>query len=225
MSDFPQHWIDFCNAQLLQDVLDVEQRVAQVEQTKTVYPAREYRYRALAMRPQDVHVVILGQDPYPGEDICNGKPMPQAMGLSFSVPKGMPPPRSLINISKELKSDIGASLADGDLSAWAEQGVLLLNTSLSVNKGEAGSHKDLGWQNVTDHIIAALGASFTPRVFILWGAHAQAKRSLIGPRHLVIESAHPSPLSASRGFFGSKPFSKTNEFLRNKNRREIMWGT
>lgn len=223
MSAFPVHWLDFCAPALHDAVTAAEARVAATEATEVVYPERSLRYRALAMRPDDVSVVILGQDPYHGEDVCQGSLLPQAMGLSFSVPEGMPAPRSLKNIAKELESDIGARLDSGDLSRWAAQGVLLLNTSLSVNKGQAGSHKDYGWQVVTDHIIAALGQSTQPRVFILWGAHAQAKRGLIGPQHLIIESAHPSPLSARRGFFGSKPFSRTNDFLRQQGRAEIAW--
>lgn len=223
MSDFPRHWLDFCAGQLAADVQAAEARVAAIEGKTTIYPATAHRYRALAMRPEDVSVVILGQDPYHGEDACMGSLLPQAMGLSFSVPKGMPAPRSLRNIGKELESDIGVRLESGDLSHWAAQGVLLLNTSLTVSKGEAGSHKNFGWQVVTDHIIRALGESAQPRVFILWGAHAQAKRDLIAGQHLVIESAHPSPLSARRGFFGSRPFSQTNEFLQQQGRAAIRW--
>lgn len=223
MNSFPQHWLDFCAPPLAQAVANAEARVAVIEATHTVYPVRALRYRALAMRPDQVAVVILGQDPYHGEDICHGALLPQAMGLSFSVPEGMPLPRSLKNIAKELESDVGATLASGDLSPWAAQGVLLLNTSLTVTKGEAGSHKDFGWQRVTDHIIGALGASASPRVFILWGAHAQAKRDLIGAQHCIIESAHPSPLSARRGFFGSRPFSRANAFLHDHGREEIRW--
>lgn len=223
MSDFPHHWLDFCAAPLHDAVMAAEARVAAAEAAAVVYPERALRYRALAMAPADVSVVILGQDPYHGEDACKGSLLPQAMGLSFSVPEGMPAPRSLRNIAKELESDIGARLDSGDLTRWAEQGVLLLNTSLTVSKGEAGSHKDFGWQLVTDHIIRALGESSQPRVFILWGAHAQAKRGLIGAHHCTIESAHPSPLSARRGFFGSQPFSRANAFLRQQGRQEIAW--
>jgi uracil-DNA glycosylase len=223
MSDFPKQWLDFCEPRLAQDVAAAEARVAAVESSETIYPVRGQRYRALAMPPEEVSVVILGQDPYHGEDACHGSLLPQAMGLSFSVPEGMPAPRSLKNIAKELESDVGSKLDSGDLTRWTEQGVLLLNTSLTVRKAEAGSHKDFGWQAVTDHIIAALGQSPQPRVFILWGAHAQAKRGLIGPQHLIIESAHPSPLSAHRGFFGSRPFSRANAFLKQHGRPEIRW--
>ena len=223
MSSFPQHWLDFCGAELSQELGRAEARVAAVEASETIYPPRDLRYRALSMQPDAVSVVILGQDPYHGEDACNGSLLPQAMGLSFSVPEGMRAPPSLKNIAKELESDVGACLQSGDLSHWAAQGVLLLNTGLTVREGEAGSHKKFGWHAVTDHIIGALGASSLPRVFILWGAHAQAKRALIAPQHCVIESVHPSPLSAHRGFFGSKPFSKTNAFLRQQGRPEIAW--
>jgi uracil-DNA glycosylase len=223
MSDFPQHWLDFCGPVLSDEVACAEARVAAVEASETIYPPRDLRYRALAMPPDAVSVVILGQDPYHGEDACHGSLLPQAMGLSFSVPEGMKAPPSLKNIAKELESDVGARLQSGDLSHWAAQGVLLLNTGLTVRKGEAGSHKKFGWHAVTDHIIGALGASALPRVFILWGAHAQAKRALIAPQHCVIESVHPSPLSVHRGFFGSKPFSKANAFLRQQGRPEISW--
>jgi uracil-DNA glycosylase len=224
MSDFPSHWLAFCGQALQAEVASAETRVAAAEAAgETVYPLREARYRALAMPPDQVSVVILGQDPYHGEDACNGSLLPQAMGLSFSVPEGMRAPPSLRNIAKELESDVGARLQSGDLSHWADQGVLLLNTGLTVRKDEAGSHKKFGWHAVTDHIIGALGASAQPRVFILWGAHAQAKRALIGSQHCVIESVHPSPLSAHRGFFGGKPFSQANAFLRQQGRPEIRW--
>ena len=223
MSDFPKSWVDFCGAGLAAEVACAEARVAEVETNETVFPPPAMRYRALQMRPDEVSVVILGQDPYHGEDMSHGRLLPQAMGLSFSVPEGMRAPPSLKNIAKELESDVGARLESGDLSHWAAQGVLLLNTGLTVRKGEAGSHKKFGWHAVTDHIIGALGASPQPRVFILWGAHAQAKRALIGPQHCVIESVHPSPLSVHRGFFGSKPFSKANAFLRQHGRPAIRW--
>jgi uracil-DNA glycosylase len=223
MSDFPRPWLDFCDAGLFDAVTAAEARVAAAEAVSVVFPERALRYRALEMPPEAVSVVILGQDPYHGEDLCHGRLLPQAMGLSFSVPEGMPPPRSLRNIAKELAEDVGAQLDSGDLSRWAAQGVLLLNTSLTVNQGAAGSHKDYGWHAVTDLIIGALGRSAAPRVFILWGAHAQTKRGLIGAQHLLIESAHPSPLSARRGFFGSKPFSRANAFLRQQGRPEIAW--
>ena len=194
---------------------------AEEEAGKTVYPPRGSRLRALELTPLDrVKVVILGQDPYHGPG--------QAMGLAFAVPPGVAPPPSLRNIAKELESDLGiAPRTDGDLTGWAEQGVLLLNTTLTVEAGKAGSHAGRGWDAVTDAAIAAVAAREQPTVFILWGAHAQAKAKRIdalgdGP-HLVIESPHPSPLSAYRGFFGSKPFSRANAFLEEHGRAPVDW--
>jgi uracil-DNA glycosylase len=156
---------------------------------------------------QDVKVVILGQDPYhnPGE----------AMGLCFSVPAGVPFPPSLENILTELSSDLGCpNPVSGDLTKWTAEGVLLLNTILSVRKNSPLSHQNLGWQTFTDHIITLLDQKDTPIVFVLWGSHARSKKILLrNPRHLIIENVHPSPLSAYRGFFGSRPFSKINDYL------------
>lgn len=223
MTEFPQTWLDFCDPQLAAEVRKAEARVADIAAHTTIYPAPQDRYRALRLKPADCRVVILGQDPYHGEDLCHGVMLPQAMGLSFSVPDGMRFPPSLRNIAKELHTDVGVTLTSGDLSPWAEQGVLLLNTGLTVSKGEAASHKGFGWHAVTDRIIAALGRSVEPRVFILWGAHAQAKQPLIATQHGVIASVHPSPLSASRGFFGSKPFSRANGFLSDFGLPPIVW--
>lgn len=189
---------------------------------KTIYPPRGSRLRAFELTPLDaVKAVILGQDPYHGPG--------QAMGLAFSVPAGVRIPPSLRNIYKELESDLGlAPPRHGDLHRWAEQGVLLLNASLTVEAGSAGSHAGKGWEAVTDAAIAAVAARSQPTVFILWGSHAQAKAARI-PRllrespHLVISSPHPSPLSAHRGFFGSRPFSRTNDFLSSREREEIDW--
>ena len=188
---------------------------------KTIYPLRGQRLTALELTPLDaVKVVILGQDPYHGPG--------QAMGLAFSVPQGIKVPPSLRNIYKELAGDLGIEApAHGDLSHWARQGVLLLNTSLTVEEGKAGSHARRGWEAVTDACIAAVAARAEPSVFILWGNHAQAKAERVGGlrsgRHLVIESVHPSPLSARRGFFGSKPFSRANDFLDAHGRGRIDW--
>lgn len=189
---------------------------------KTIYPPRGSRLRAFELTPLDaVKAVILGQDPYHGPG--------QAMGLAFSVPAGVRIPPSLRNIYKELESDLGLPPPrHGDLRHWAEQGVLLLNASLTVEAGSAGSHAGKGWEAVTDAAIAAVAARSQPTVFILWGSHAQAKAARI-PRllrespHLVISSPHPSPLSAHRGFFGSRPFSRTNDFLSSREREEIDW--
>ncbi|GGD60589.1 uracil-DNA glycosylase [Erythrobacter arachoides] len=188
---------------------------------RTVYPPRADRFRALALTPLDrVKVVILGQDPYHGPG--------QAMGLAFSVPAGVKPPPSLVNIFKELEADCGiARPAHGDLSGWARQGVLLLNTALTVEAGKAGSHARAGWAAVTDAVVQAVAAREEPSVFILWGSHAQAKAARVaglraGP-HLRIESPHPSPLSAYRGFFGSRPFSRANDFLGAHGRGGVDW--
>lgn len=188
---------------------------------KVIYPPRDQRLRALELTPPDaVRVVILGQDPYHGPG--------QAQGLAFSVPEGLRLPPSLGNIYKELESDCGvARRPDGDLERWARQGVLLLNTSLTVEAGQAGSHAGRGWEAITDAAVAAVAEGDRPCVFILWGNHArkQAARiaALAGARHLVLESAHPSPLSARHGFFGSRPFSRANAFLQAAGRGTIDW--
>ena len=194
---------------------------AEEDAGKTVYPPRGSRLKALELTPLDqVKVVILGQDPYHGAG--------QAMGLSFSVPQGIKVPPSLVNIYKELESDLGiARPATGDLSRWAQQGVLLLNNTLTVEDSKAGSHAGRGWDALTDASVAAVAAREEPSVFILWGSHAQAKAKRIGglrggPHH-IIESPHPSPLSAYRGFFGSRPFSRANEFLSANGRGPIDW--
>ena len=194
---------------------------AEEEAGKTVYPPRGSRLRALELTPRDqVKVVILGQDPYHGPG--------QAMGLSFSVPQGVKVPPSLANIYKELESDLGiARPAHGDLTRWAEQGVLLLNNTLTVEAGQAGSHAGRGWDVVTDAVVHAVAESGQPAAFILWGSHAQKKAgrvpALRDGRHLVLSSPHPSPLSAHRGFFGSQPFSKANAFLEAQGRSAIDW--
>jgi len=195
--------------------------VAEEQAGKQIYPPRGCRLKALELTPLDeVKVVILGQDPYHGPG--------QAMGLCFSVPEGVKIPPSLVNIYKELEADLGVARADhGDLSKWARQGVLLLNNTLTVEAAKAGSHAKRGWDAITDACVAAVAARDEPSVFILWGSHAQAKAKRIaglreGP-HCVIESPHPSPLSAHRGFFGSKPFSRTNAFLSGHGREAIDW--
>lgn len=187
-----------------------------------IFPARPNILRALqSVDYDDVKVVILGQDPYHGPG--------QAVGLSFAVPNELwPKPPSLQNIFKEIEADIGARLPEGksDLTGWASQGVLLLNTVLTVEAGQPLSHRDRGWESFTDRVIELLNAREQPAVFILWGAHAQKKKAMIdGRRHFVIESAHPSPLSAHRGFLGSKCFSRANALLVQKMRREpVDWG-
>jgi uracil-DNA glycosylase len=189
---------------------------------KAVFPPLEARFRAFELTPLDrVKVVILGQDPYHGPG--------QAHGLAFSVPEGVRPPPSLTNIFKELRADLGVEpAASGNLEHWARQGVLLLNTSLTVEAGRAGSHAGQGWEAITDAAVAAVAARREPSVFILWGSAAQPKALKLkelaqDSRHLVLTSPHPSPLSAYRGFFGSRPFSKANAFLVAKGRGAIAW--
>ncbi len=186
--------------------------------TKTVYPLKENIFNALKLTPYDkVKVVIMGQDPYHGEG--------EAHGLSFSVQDPTPLPPSLKNIYKELYDDLGIKpCTSGDLTKWAKEGVLLLNSTLTVVKDTPNSHKDIGWQLFTDYIIKVLNEKEEPVVFILWGNFAKSKKAYItNPKHLVIESAHPSPFSARYGFFGSKPFSRTNEFLKQNGIKEIDW--
>lgn len=183
------------------------------------YPKNSDIFNAFNKTPFDkIKVVILGQDPYHGEH--------QAHGLSFSVQKGIAPPPSLKNIYKELKTDIPgfAIPGHGDLSEWAEQGVLLLNASLTVRAGTPGSHQKKGWETFTDTVIKKISDEKEGVVFILWGAFAQAKSELIdGNKHHIIKSPHPSPFSADRGFFGSKPFSKANEILEKEGKTPIEW--
>ena len=184
---------------------------------ETIYPSKENLFNAFNLTDyNNVKVVILGQDPYHGEG--------EAMGLSFSVPNDIKRPPSLRNIFKELESDLGITSEENDLTKWAKEGVLLLNAILTVKKDTPLYHKDKGWEVFTDNVIRLLNDYERPLVFILWGSYARSKKSLItNPKHFVIESAHPSPLSASRGFFGSKPFSKTNEFLEKNNMKGIDW--
>ncbi|AZI36172.1 uracil-DNA glycosylase [Caenibius tardaugens NBRC 16725] len=189
---------------------------------KAIFPPRGTRLRALELTPLDaVKVVILGQDPYHGPG--------QAHGLSFSVPEGVRPPPSLVNIFKELRGDLEiAPPGHGNLEGWARQGVLLLNNALTVESGQAGSHAGKGWDAITDAAVAAVAERAEPSVFILWGSHAQAKAARIpalrdNSRHLILRSVHPSPLSAHRGFFGSKPFSQANAFLEAHGRGAIDW--
>lgn len=185
---------------------------------KTIYPPQSEIFSAFDFTPfENVKVVILGQDPYHGEG--------QANGLSFSVADGIKLPPSLRNIYKELKDDVGIEIStSGNLESWARQGVLLLNATLTVEATKAGSHQKKGWETFTDAVIQTLSDKKENIVFILWGAYAQKKGAKIDrSKHLVIETAHPSPLGAYRGFWGSKPFSTTNQFLKSKNITEIDW--
>ncbi len=185
---------------------------------KTIYPPKEQVFSALKLTEfSEVKVVILGQDPYHGPK--------QANGLCFSVNADQPLPPSLRNIYKELASDIGCQQpANGDLSSWAKQGVLLLNTVLTVEAAKANSHKGRGWESFTDEVIKSLNKASHPIVFLLWGSQAQAKSSLIkNPKHTILSAPHPSPLSAHRGFFGCKHFSKTNQLLVENDQTPIKW--
>lgn len=184
---------------------------------KTVYPLKENIFKALKYTDyNDIKVVILGQDPYHGEG--------EAQGLSFSIPNDIRITPSLRNIFKELKNDLNIERTNTDLSDWAKQGILLLNAILTVCKDTPLSHKDKGWEIFTDEIIKKINEREEPVVFILWGNYARSKKKLItNKNHYIIESAHPSPLSASRGFFDSKPFSKTNNILISINKESIRW--
>lgn len=187
-------------------------------ETQTVYPNLHDIFNALHYTDyDDVKVVILGQDPYHGPN--------QAQGLSFSVNPDIKQPPSLQNIFKELHSDIGCQIPNhGSLVQWAEQGVLLLNTVLTVRRSEPNSHKGKGWETFTDRVIQLLNEREKPIIFVLWGKHAQVKKPLItNGQHYIIEAPHPSPFSAKRGFFGSKPFSKINTFLTSIGEAEINW--
>ncbi|MBO4359392.1 MAG: uracil-DNA glycosylase [Eubacteriaceae bacterium] len=197
---------------------DLRKKLAAEYRTRKVYPDmydifNAFHYTSYA----DMRVVIIGQDPYHDEG--------QAHGLCFSVRDGTALPPSLVNIYKELQDDLGIPPAKtGDLTPWARQGVLLLNSVLTVRAHQAASHRFLGWETFTDRVISIANEKTTPVAFILWGAFAQSKASLITEeRHLIIKSAHPSPLSAHRGFFGSRPFSRVNDFLLSTGQKPIDW--
>ena len=220
MELFKNDWDD-----ILSDVVNTKEfyntmvRAKKEYQNKTVFPPKEHIFEALKLTPYSkVKVVIVGQDPYHG--------LGEAHGLSFSVKPGVRVPPSLQNIYKEMYADIGIIEPSncGDLTKWAMQGVLLLNAVLTVEKDKAGSHRDMGWEFFTDNIIKKINEKKEPVVYILWGSFARSKKNLItNPNHLIIESTHPSPFSAYNGFFGSKPFSKTNDFLKKNNVEPIDW--
>ena len=209
-------------AKVIPELADQHDRIAaHLQSEEDVRPRRGLWYEALRkVPPQEVRVVILGQDPYHGED----RGIQQAHGLAFSVADGVRPPPSLRNILKEMQNDLGrpSSVSGGNLSAWAEQGVLLLNASLTTRGGKAGVHARQ-WQQFTQKLINYLGNRPDPLVFILWGNHAQKHKKDIAPHHVVIESAHPSPLSAHNGFFGSKPFSRANVALEALGKPPVNW--
>ena len=193
--------------------------LAEEYRTHTIYPDMHHIFSALKETAfEDVKVVIIGQDPYhnPG----------QAHGMCFSVMPGTDTPPSLVNVFKEIKSDLGIANTNPYLINWAKQGVLLLNAVLTVRAGQAGSHRGKGWENLTDSIIKKLNERKEPIVFMLWGAYARSKKGYVtNPNHLVLECAHPSPLSAYNGFFGCKHFSKCNEFLTQNGLKPIDWRT
>lgn len=199
-------------------MISLQDKLAEERNSFTIYPKENLVFNAFELTPYSkVRVIILGQDPYHGEQ--------QAHGLSFSVSKGIKPPPSLVNIFKEIRADIGIeNFYHGDLSSWANQGVLLLNTCLTVRKGMAASHKNLGWEQFTDAVIQKLSANKTGLIFMLWGNFAQSKKALIdSQKHIILEAAHPSPFSAYKGFFGCRHFSKANYYLEKKYGEIIDW--
>lgn len=214
----PESWREVLRNETSQPYLTkLIEFVARERNSFNVFPSDDNVFSTLQLTaPHDVRVVIVGQDPYHGAG--------QAHGLSFSVQHGTRIPPSLRNIYKELHTDLALPIpTHGNLEAWAKQGVLLLNTSLTVREGEAGSHSGYGWEALTDVIISYLGSQEQHIVFVLWGAHAGKKASLVNQQHTVITSVHPSPLSAHRGFFGSRPFSQVNRALSDHHQLEINW--
>ena len=214
----PESWREVLRNETSQPYFaDLSEFVLRERKAASVFPSEHEVFTSLQLTsPGDVRVVIVGQDPYHGAG--------QAHGLSFSVQHGTRIPPSLRNIYAELHSDLDVPLPPhGNLEAWAQQGVLLLNSTLTVREGEAGSHAGHGWETFTDAIISNLGSRQKHIVFVLWGAHAGKKSSLIDQHHTVITSVHPSPLSAHRGFFGSRPFSQANRALADHNQPEINW--
>lgn len=213
------HWAELLNEEFTKDYyLQLREFLKREYASKTIYPNMHDIFNALHFTDfPDVKVVILGQDPYHGPN--------QAHGLSFSVQTGVEQPPSLKNIFKELQSDVGGAIPNhGYLGSWTEQGVLLLNTVLTVRAHQAHSHRKMGWEQFTNRVIESLNQKETPVVYILWGAAARKKQELIDTsKHYLVTSPHPSPLSAYRGFFGSRPFSKTNEILRRTGQEELKW--
>jgi uracil-DNA glycosylase len=219
MAILKNDWADHLNAEFEKPYyLKLRQFLIEEYRTRTIYPDKYDIYNALHYTPyENTKVVILGQDPYHGPG--------QAHGLSFSVKPGIRIPPSLVNIYKELRDDLGCEIPNnGYLKKWADQGVLLLNNVLTVRAGQPNSHKGKGWEEFTAQVIHTLNEREQPVVFILWGRNAQEKKKLITrDHHLIIESAHPSPYSANAGFFGSRPFSRTNEFLSKHGMEPIDW--
>ena len=211
-------WADVLKEEMDKDYFkDLMGFLDKAYEEKVIYPPKEEVFQVFSRTPfSSVKVVILGQDPYHGAH--------QAEGLAFSVKKGEKIPPSLRHIHQELLEDLGATPpTHGSLLSWAKEGVLLLNTVLTVEEGKAHSHKGLGWEPFTKEVVRLLGRSEVPKVFILWGNHAKTYEELIKPQHLILSAPHPSPLSARRGFFGTKPFSKANAFLEKHGRAPISW--
>ena len=219
MSSFHASWKDFLEQEFRQDYFLELSKFLHIEyENKKIFPRKDQVFRAFSTDFNKIKVVILGQDPYHTPGVADG--------LAFSVKNGreyLPP--SLVNIYKEIDADVGKHLnPDGDLSSWQEQGVLLLNNVLTVEAHKAGSHRGKGWEIFSKNCVEYLNRNRENLVFILWGRDARSKKILIDQEHhLVLESAHPSPLSAHNGFFGSRPFSKTNEYLKSKGLKEIKW--
>ena len=213
-----QSWKPYLYQEFAQDYfVDLSQFLHQEYEHKTIYPPKNQVFRAFGDDLRQVKVVIVGQDPYHGPG--------QAHGLAFSVAPGVPVPPSLQNIFKEIQTDVGGQLpANGCLNRWARQGVLLLNNTLTVEAHKAGSHRGHGWETFTKEMIKVLDKQQDHVVFILWGRDARAKKELINSqKHLVLEAAHPSPLSAHNGFFGCRHFSRANQFLQDHNLPTIVW--
>ena len=214
-------WLEHLKEEFQKDyMLNLKKKLLELKNKKIIfYPQGDKIFNAFNLTPlNNVKVVILGQDPYHGPN--------QAHGLCFSVPQSVKPPPSLVNIFKELESDTGKkrNYHDGNLEPWARQGVFLLNTTLTVEKSKPLSHRDYGWSEFTDRVISLISDKLENIVFILWGSFAQSKKQLIDSnKHLILTAPHPSPLSAHRGFFGSKPFSKTNNFLHSKQIDMVNW--
>ena len=211
------HWDEILDEEYHKEYfINIVKYINKAYKERPIFPPKNYILRALSLTDyDDVKVVILGQDPYHG--------LGEANGLAFSVNEGVKLPPSLQNIYKELHSDLGLTIPEtGDLTCWAKEGVLLLNSVLTVEKDRPASHKNLGWEKFTDAIISKVNEKETPVVFILWGNFAKSKKNLItNSKHLVIESSHPSPFSCNYDFFGSRPFSRTNEFLKKNKIKEI----
>ena len=214
-------WLEHLKEEFQKDyMLNLKKKLLELKNKKIIfYPQGDKIFNAFNLTPlNNVKVVILGQDPYHGPN--------QAHGLCFSVPQSVKPPPSLVNIFKELESDTGKkrNYHDGNLEHWARQGVFLLNTTLTVEKSKPLSHRDYGWSEFTDRVISLISNKLENIVFILWGSFAQSKKQLIDSnKHLILTAPHPSPLSSHRGFFGSKPFSKTNNFLHSKQIDMVNW--